>query len=81
MEEYNLKLNKYQRDNLLWFFEVARRLGICNSGDWFGEIPFMLAPDGKLGPDDKPNQTIDSGVGYSLTSIFYKLGSKLAAIF
>ncbi len=81
MNEYNFKLNKYQRDNLLWFFEVARRLGICNSGDWFGEIPFMLADSGSLAPEDKPNQTVDNGVTYALQTIFYKLGSKLAAIF
>lgn len=73
--EYTLKLNKYQRDNLLWMFEVARRLKIMNTGDWFGEIPFMLTAkedsfgDGLLVKEDRPNVTIEKGVEQALLSL------------
>jgi hypothetical protein len=64
---WNIRLNKYQRDNLLWLFSIigypygeagtlygqVEPFHLANTGDWVGEIPNMLArPGGKILLDD-----------------------------
>lgn len=53
--EWKLTLNRYQRDNLLWLLNclgypagvnTVEPFGLANSGDWVGEIAWMLAPQG-----------------------------------
>lgn len=41
---YLLELDAYERDNLLWLLDVARRLGL-DTGDWLGQIRFKLHPE------------------------------------
>lgn len=69
---WNLKLDKYQRDNLAWLiglighFSFAPAEGgvepftFANTGDWVGEIGFMLRPED--GKDIKPNMTRETMV-------------------
>jgi hypothetical protein len=69
--EWVLRLNKYQRDNLLWLLNacgygnhslVVQPFTCANSGDWLGEIASMLAKPGKkceIDADDQPNMTIE----------------------
>lgn len=59
---WTIQLNRYQRDNLLWALQCIRD-GLnpengFNTGDWVGEIAFMLAKKDKfpaLEGDDSPN--------------------------
>lgn len=69
IEEWTLRLNKYQRDNLLWLLNcvgypaginTVEPLNFANTGDWVGELAWMLAPTGgtslQLGePGDSSN--------------------------
>jgi hypothetical protein len=62
---WNIRLNKYQRDNLLWLLTLCWQGHIpgTNTGDWVGEIPWLLRypcqnfPE--LGKDDRPNVSLD----------------------
>lgn len=69
---WNLRLTKYQRDNLLWLLvacmgqERVEPFHLANTGDWIGEIGWMLAdqdtlPGGwhTLGDADRPNIDLD----------------------
>ena len=68
-EEWVLKLNPYQRDNLLWllnacgypYTECVAPFPLANTGDWLGEIAIMLDPGGdqRLKKGDQPNLTLD----------------------
>lgn len=59
--EWNITLNRYQRDNLLHLLrccgypagneDTAPPFTIANTGDWLGEIHNLLAP----GPTPEPN--------------------------
>jgi hypothetical protein len=59
---WTIQLNKYQRDNLLWALQCIRdgyrpENGF-NTGDWVGEIAFMIAKKDKypaLDAEDSPN--------------------------
>lgn len=72
-EIWTVQLNKYQRDNLLWLLNCCgfcspalEPLNFCNSGDWLGEIGYMLADDkpvGRLHPDTS-NMTRDQLATY-----------------
>lgn len=49
--EWTLRLNQYQRDNLLWLLELVASRDFhevcgnhCDTGDWYGEIKGMLEP-------------------------------------
>lgn len=69
---WTIRLNKYQRDNLVWLFNAigypnsASEPGVepftlANTGDWVGEIPNMLAKPGQscvLDEKDQPNKSI-----------------------
>ena len=53
---WTLTLNKYQRDNLLWLINACgwpwgvhtvSPFGCANTGDWIGEVGWMLAKEGK----------------------------------
>lgn len=53
---WNITLNKYHRDNLLWLFnaigwpewdKAVPPFNLANTGDWNGEIPQMLAKPGQ----------------------------------
>ena len=50
-DNYSLTLNKYQRDNLLWLLSLVMLgdLPRTNTGDWVGELFYMLG--GKIGYD------------------------------
>jgi hypothetical protein len=68
-EKWNLTLDKYQRDNLLWLITLARdgHISGANTGDWVGEIANMLAKPNKpaeLDSDDKPNLSIAEWVKF-----------------
>jgi hypothetical protein len=72
-ETWVIELNKYQRDNLLWLFSTisgpnaAEPFTMANTGDWAGEIPYMLAKPGQsslLDENDRPNRTIDDLKSY-----------------
>src|SRR5689334_5138792 len=66
---WKLRLNRYQRDNLVWLFGLIGYgapgvwpFTLANNGDWAGEFPQMLAkplPNGKatyvLNEDDHAN--------------------------
>ena len=69
---WTIRLNKYQRDNLVWLFNAIGYPGsadggvapftLANTGDWVGEVPNMLAKPGKsavLDENDRPNKTMD----------------------
>ncbi len=47
--EYNLKLNDYQRDNLMQLLRLVRTsrgpLSGANTGDWVAEIEYLLYRD------------------------------------
>jgi hypothetical protein len=60
--EWTITLNKYQRNNLLWLLKSigwnnssstrAPLISLLNTGDWVGEIGFMLDyPSGEKDPD------------------------------
>jgi hypothetical protein len=59
---WTIQLNRYQRDNLLWALQCIRdgykpEDGF-NTGDWVGEIAFMIAKKDKypaLDATDTPN--------------------------
>ncbi len=61
---WKLVLNEYHRHNLLWLFQVCGALGYpFNSGDWFGEIPEMLAPGTRVLADgENANITVEAGI-------------------
>ena len=56
-EEWHLTLNRYQRDNLLWLINAigwpspeaatVEPFHLAHTGDWVGEIGWMLAEPGK----------------------------------
>lgn len=52
-EEWDLILNKYQRDNLLWLLALVANGDIvgANTGDWCGEIHNMLDPQIEASPN------------------------------
>lgn len=57
-ETWSIKLNKYQRDNLLWLMLQIWRGDYpeLNTGDWCGEIPSVLGGgSGELSANDRPN--------------------------
>jgi hypothetical protein len=58
-----IKLNDYQRDNLLWLLHLIRcghtEQGL-NSGDWVGEIEWMLAKNGFDPSIHKSNSSIEA---------------------
>jgi hypothetical protein len=77
-KQWTLTLNKYQRDNLLWLINACgwpyfytkdnavEPFTLANTGDWIGEIGWMLAdPDmtPKVEPfireGDRPNVSFD----------------------
>lgn len=72
---WGLVLNKYQRDNLLWLLnlcgypagmEPVGDFALANTGDWLGEIAFMLAPGGtcsELRPNVSRDEVIQSVEG------------------
>ncbi len=54
-DAFPLTLNQYQRDNLLWLLtclgcgaDAIGPFALANSGDWVGEIAWMLAPSGRF---------------------------------
>jgi hypothetical protein len=65
-DRWILKLNRYQRDNLLWLLNVCG-MGppesavppfiLANTGDWIGEIYWML--EGNSPEEFTPNCTAD----------------------
>ena len=63
---WTLKLNKYQRDNLLWLMQLVMEGKIpgANTGDWVAEFRGMLADQtGKwpsIEPGDRPNFSIEA---------------------
>ncbi len=60
--EWVLKLNRYQRDNLLMLLQAVheiRPFTMANTGDWVGEITWMISDSGKLEADDRPNTSIE----------------------
>ena len=62
-QQWTLQLNKYQRDNLLMslqaIFEVDP-ITLLHSGDWVGEIMWMISDTGKLEENDCPNASLES---------------------
>ena len=72
-QEWDVKLDKYQRDNLLWLLNICGYPGnkddkgiepftLANNGDWLGEIANQLVEDGEvptLKNSDVPNMSID----------------------
>jgi len=64
-DSWTIKLNKYQRDNLVWlltvvggFKDIVEPFNMANTGDWVAEVTYLLdKPKGS--PDDRPNKTID----------------------
>lgn len=77
-----LVLSRYQRDNLLWLLHACgfpstaiEPFHLANTGDWLGEIAWMLAKDSsqivypegaeivygrvRIDDDDAPNLTFD----------------------
>ena len=66
-QEWIIVLNKYQRDNLLWLLILARHgyIPAVATGDWVGEIPFLLAKEGGadyLSPEDQPNVPLEEWI-------------------
>jgi len=64
-----LKLNDYQRDNLLWLLDLVR----CghtdhglNTGDWVAEIEWMLAERGFDPAIHKPNLSVEDFIADKL---------------
>ena len=62
-----IRLNKYQRDNLLWLLTLVweGHLEGCNTGDWVGEIPYLLSKEGKeskLDDEDLPDVSIEKWI-------------------
>jgi hypothetical protein len=57
-----IKLNDYQRDNLLWLLDLIRcghtEAGL-NTGDWVGEIEWLLAEKGFDPSVHKPNSSVE----------------------
>lgn len=70
-EAWTIRLNGYQRNNLLWLLgicghlnngvEVVEPFNHANTGDWLGEISNMLVRDNGeyLGPKDAPNSSVE----------------------
>lgn len=67
-ERWVIELNRYQRDNLLWLLLAVWGCGVppfdrAATGDWVGEIPWMLRLPGQespqLTPDDHPLCSVD----------------------
>jgi hypothetical protein len=63
-EKWVITLNSYQRNNLLWLFQVMGDIEpftFANNGDWAGEIPGMLQrPNGNLlENNDLSNSTVE----------------------
>jgi hypothetical protein len=74
-KRWTLTLNKYQRDNLLWLInavgwpytpgkvESIGPFGLANTGDWIGEIGWMLKDDDDMLPvldeADRPNRSLE----------------------
>lgn len=68
--EWTITLSRYQRDNLLWLLMMCWGLdgnavepfGIAATGDWVGEIPWMLRRPGQdqpiLDEQDHPNCSV-----------------------
>lgn len=68
---WTLQLNKYQRDNLLWLINACgwpggvpvMPFGFANTGDWLGEIGWMLAKQDQhsvvVGNGDQTNKTLE----------------------
>lgn len=65
-DTYLLRLDKYQRDNLVWLFKACGYPNgpdhilpfvFANSGDWLGEIALMLDCEKGVG---KPNRSLDA---------------------
>ena len=79
-EAYLLILNKYQRDNLIWLIQMCGMPGgrfqvepfqMANTGDWIGEIYWMLEPgDGEVSPPDsnKSHEEVRKAISESLTN-------------
>ncbi len=44
MRRYALELDEYERDNLLWLLDAARKVGF-DTGDWLNQVRFRLEPD------------------------------------
>lgn len=60
--QWVLRLNKYQRDNLLWLINICYKVDpftIANNGDWIGEILWMISSSGELEEGDVPNCTME----------------------
>ena len=54
---YEMELDQYERDNLLWLLEVARKIGL-DTGDWLHQIVGWLRPDEGAGtPNADPADT------------------------
>lgn len=47
-DKFPITLNRYQRDNLLWLLSLCNvwPLTAADTGDWLGEIRWLLDPDG-----------------------------------
>lgn len=61
-EEWMLKLDKYQRDNLLMLLQAVHEIEpftAANNGDWVGEITWMISDSGKLEKGDHPNASLE----------------------
>lgn len=70
-KSYTLILNKYQRDNLLWLInacgwpagDAVGPFIAANTGDWIGEIGWMLKDEEDqlpvLDDNDQPNRSIE----------------------
>lgn len=66
--EWNLKLDQYQRDNLLWLLQLCgyyhfdrkvEPFHLAHTGDWLGEIHNMLADEeGEFNPR-RANRTVE----------------------
>jgi hypothetical protein len=65
-DRWLLKLNRYQRDNLLWLINACGMGGakksvppftLANTGDWIGEIYWML--EGNSPEPTSPNRTVE----------------------
>lgn len=54
--EWTVKLNRYQRDNLLAALTLIMEGDLdYNTGDWVGELRYLL----ETGPEIKPNVSVE----------------------
>lgn len=59
LSDFELRLDFYERDNLLWLLDVARRIGL-DTGDWLEQIRRKLRlEDGPGNPNYPPGFTTE----------------------